>query len=115
MDPGLIDRPTEEMAVEVQRAQIEIPAVTFEMLPGKVGLIQLSDFTRVASKEVREAIEQLRANGMTSLVFDLRRNGGGLLPEAVNVADLFLDSGLDVVSTESRVYRPRTHKTRRRA
>jgi carboxyl-terminal processing protease len=112
MDVGLIDRPSEEMAVTVQRAVIEIPQVQWQLLPGKVGLISLLEFSRVASQEVRAALVELEKQGMESLILDLRGNPGGLLDEAVAVASPFLPKGSVVVRTESRVEPSSTHKTK---
>ncbi len=103
MEPGKIDRPTEDMVREVERATIEIPQVQWQMLPGKVGLISLMEFSRVASQEVREAILKLQEQGMQAIILDLRNNPGGLLDEAVAVASPFLQKGKLVVRTESRV------------
>ncbi len=111
MDAGLIERPTENMAVTIERAQITIPPVHALMLPGGIGLVELTTFSRVASQEITHAIEQLKDEGMRALILDLRGNTGGLLTEARNVGDLFLEPGKVVVSTKSRVYRPRTYKT----
>jgi C-terminal peptidase prc len=113
MDPDLIDRPDESMAVSIERAQIEIPAVHWQMLPGGIGMIELSTFSRVASTELEQAIETMQAQGLTGLILDLRRNGGGLLTEAVAVADLFLDRGLPVVTADYRGEPPQTLGTRR--
>ncbi|MHC4263843.1 MAG: S41 family peptidase, partial [Planctomycetota bacterium] len=115
MDAALIDRPTEDMAVMIERGQIEIPAVHSQMLPGGIGLIELSTFSRVASSELQAAIEVLLADGMEGLILDLRRNGGGLLTEAVNVADLFLPRGEPVVTADYRGEPPQTLFTRRPA
>ncbi len=112
MDAALIDRPTEDMAVTVERGVITIPPVHHAMLPGGVGLVELTTFSRVASQEVAMALQELLQAGATSLVLDLRNNTGGLLDEARNVADLFLPAGKTVVTTESRVRRGRTYKTR---
>ena len=112
MDAALIDRPTEDMAVVVERGVITIPPVHSAMLPGGVGLVELTTFSRVASQEVAAALQELLEAGATSLVLDLRNNTGGLLDEARNVADLFLPAGKTVVTTESRVRRGRTYKTR---
>jgi len=103
MDPGLISRPTEDMVVEIQRAQISVPSTSYQMLPGKIGLVELKSFNRTATTDVGMAIEALLADGMQGLIFDLRFNGGGLLSEARGVADLFLPKGLKVVTTEARV------------
>jgi C-terminal peptidase prc len=103
MDAGLIERPTEAMAVEITRAQIEIPAVSAQLLPGGVGLVDLKEFSRVASSSLRQSLTELKQAGMQALILDLRRNSGGLLGEAVNVASLFLPRGKLVTSTDSRV------------
>ncbi len=114
MDGELIDRPTEEMAVTVERALVEIPAGTWQLLPGGVGLVQLDTFSRVAMEELKGWLPMLRENGMRALVLDLRSNSGGLLDEAREVAELFLDKGNVVVSTEGRGQsRPQVLKTRR--
>jgi C-terminal peptidase prc len=103
MDPSLIDRPTEEMVVAVERAVITIPAVTHELLPGKVGLVHLREFSRVAAEELRAPLESMLDQGMRAVVLDLRGDSGGLLDQAVAVAGLFLPRGSLVVTTESRV------------
>lgn len=101
MDPALIDRPTEEMVVEVERGSITIPAEQHQMLPGKVGMVVLQEFSSVASQELRKPLIEMLDGGMQALVLDLRNNSGGLLDEAVNVAGLFLPKGTLVVSTKS--------------
>ena len=101
MDSALIDRPTEEMVVEVERGSITIPAEQHQMLPGKIGMIVLQEFSQVASRELRGPLEEMLAAGMEGLVLDLRNNSGGLLEEAVNVSALFLPKGTLVVSTKS--------------
>lgn len=103
MDPGKITRPTEDMVVEIERAQISVPSSAHQMLPGGIGLIELKSFSRTATSDIRAAIEDLSAQGMRALVFDLRYNSGGLLSEARGVSDLFLPKGLPVVSTEGRI------------
>ncbi len=113
MDPDLRERPTEDMIVEIERAQIEIPALSDQLLPGNVGLIDLREFSRVTSRELRASIKSMSERGMQALVLDLRRNSGGLLSEARNVADLFLPrGGLKVVSTEGRQGTVETLETR---
>jgi len=102
MDPDLIERPTPDMRVVVTRGLIEIPAVASQMLPGGIGMIELSTFSRVATAELRATIEIMLADGARGLLLDLRQNSGGLLTEARSVADLFLEPGLAVVSTEGR-------------
>ena len=64
----------------------------------------MTSFTRNVSKEVAEAYQELsKDNDLKGLVFDLRGNPGGLLNEAVNTTNLFVDKGLEVVSTKGKV------------
>lgn len=102
MDFGLTDRPTEDMVTVVERGYIEIPALAKQLLPGGIGLVDLREFSRVTSSELRDSIREMLDQGMRALVLDMRRNSGGLLTEAGNVSDLFLPKNLNVVSTESR-------------
>jgi carboxyl-terminal processing protease len=111
MDPSKLDRPTEDMAVVIQRQAITIPTVQSQMLPGKIGLIAMREFSRVASSELREALIELQKQGLQGLILDLRNNPGGLLDEAVAVATPFLPKGSLVVKTESRVDPSASHYT----
>ena len=102
MDPALIERPSEDMALTITREEITIPPVAAQMLPGKVGLVELQSFTRVASEELAKKLHELLDQGMQAVILDLRNDSGGLLTEACNVANLMLPKGKLVVSTESR-------------
>ncbi len=113
MDAGLVDRPTEDMMVEIERASITIPIVQYELLPGDIGMVSLRGFSRVATSELKKALDHLLGQGMTALILDLRGNSGGLLQEAQNVAELFLPKGSLVVMTESRLLETERLKTRR--
>ena len=118
MDPQLIERPTEDMVVEVERAQIAIPSVNRELLPGDIGLVELTSFGSDAAAEVSDAIQALaeesESGKLAGVILDLRNNTGGLLDQAAAVADLFLPPGKLVVSTESRVVQKQSFQTRRR-
>jgi carboxyl-terminal processing protease len=67
-----------------------------------IGYIRISDFTTNTSKEVKQAMESLKGQGADGLVIDLRGNPGGLLSEAINVSNLFIEKGREVVSTKGR-------------
>ena len=67
----------------------------------KIGYIRVSHFTRRTGDELRQALRALRKQDVAGLVLDLRTNPGGLLTTAVEVADLFLESG-EIVSTKGR-------------
>lgn len=115
MDPTLVDRPTEDMVVEIERAQISIPSVHKELLPGDIALVELQSFTRGAAVEIDSALRALTAeskNGkLNGVILDLRNNTGGLLDEAAKVSDLFLPRGKVVVRTESRVQESKVFTT----
>jgi carboxyl-terminal processing protease len=70
------------------------------MIDSETGFIHLNKFSRTAYEEFMQAIEKLNAKGMKKLIFDLRGNGGGILDEAVDIADEFLDSTKLVVFTK---------------
>jgi carboxyl-terminal processing protease len=92
----------EPFDVKLVREVIKPKAATAKM-EGQYGYVRLASFNEKATDEVAMAIQQLRAKNpnMKGLVFDLRNNPGGLLDQAVGVADLFLDGG-EVVSQRGR-------------
>ena len=96
------DKPFE---LSIAREVIQIENIPyFGMLDEQTGYIKLNGFTQNAGKEVRDAFSKLRENkSLKGLVFDLRGNGGGLLHEAVNIANLFVDKDLLIVSTKGRL------------
>jgi carboxyl-terminal processing protease len=93
---------TDPFDLKLVREEITPKDVTSK-LEGDYGYVRLSSFTEKATDDTRAAIEALRAKDphMKGLVFDLRNNPGGLLDQAVGVADIFLDGG-EVVSQRGR-------------
>ncbi|MCK5379780.1 MAG: hypothetical protein KAJ78_10265, partial [Acidobacteria bacterium] len=67
-----------------------------------VGYIRLGEFSNTSTREVREALEDLKGQGMKKLIFDLRNNPGGALDAAIGVSDVFLAKGELIVSTKGR-------------
>ena len=112
-NPDTLDRPTEEMAMNIKRELITIPTVFSEMLPGGIGLVELTQFNEVASREVGKALEGLLEDGARGIILDLRSNPGGLLREARGISDLFLPRNKLVVTTDSRIQEPEELFTRR--
>ncbi|UTW64218.1 S41 family peptidase [bacterium SCSIO 12741] len=98
-------RDGEESTATLARENIKIKDVPYYgMLTDKVGYIKLTGFTETASSEFVAAFKDLKNNqGMESLVFDLRGNGGGLLNEAVNIVNVFVDRGQEVVYTRGKL------------
>ncbi len=90
--------------VEITRSNIMVDNVPYYgMIDDKIGYFQLSGFTVDASKEVRTAVQKLKGMGAQKIIFDLRDNPGGLLHEAVNISNVFVDRGKDIVSTKGKV------------
>ena len=79
------------------------------MLSDRVGYVELNPFSQSSADEVAAAVDSLKGAGMRALVLDLRHNPGGLLDEGIAVADLFLESGQDIVATRGRA--PRSTRT----
>jgi carboxyl-terminal processing protease len=102
-----IKRPSEKdnLTISFKREEVKIPDVPYYgMLDEEVGYIALSSFTKTASQEVQAAFMDLRdKQGMKKLVFDLRGNGGGLLREAINIVNLFVPKGTEIVSTKGKL------------
>ena len=97
--PGVASR----MSFTVARGEIRVHSVRHASMIGDgVGYIDLTIFSDSSAAEVQQAVEKLRAQGMKTLVFDLRANPGGLLEQGIEVADLFLDSGKPIVSVRGR-------------
>jgi len=86
------------------RDTIRVQSVRSRVLESGYGYIRLAQFQERSDRDVQKALEKLAAekSGLKGLVLDLRNNPGGLLTQAVRVADLFLDSGL-IVYTEGRI------------
>ena len=88
---------------EVIRDVIPINSIdTYFMIDQNTGYIRLDRFARNTMKEFREAIQELKLQGMTQLIFDLRGNGGGYLDVAASLADEFLPDGKNIVYTKGR-------------
>lgn len=92
-------RGEDEFTVTITRAAIEIPIADWETV-GDVGYLRLNLFTNNSDEVVRDALNELLADGMRSLIFDLRNNPGGSLDSSVEIASEFLDEGL-ILRTES--------------
>ncbi len=101
----------------LKRAAVEVKAVPFfDMATPDIGYVVLSRFNEKASRETKEAIKQLKERGATKIILDLRGNPGGLLSEAVNVSNLFIDKDKLITSTQSSVDKyNKTYLTKRNA
>jgi carboxyl-terminal processing protease len=106
----------EPIDFEVERAVIELKSVNYYgVIEGTdIGYIRLSRFAEETSNELREAISDLNKQDIAGLIFDLRSNGGGLLTQAVETAELFLNEGSLIVYTRGKNSRSiREHHSQR--
>ncbi len=101
----------EKLEYILERAVIELKSVNyFGTLPNSdIGYVRLSRFAEETSRELREAVTSLNEQNVSSIVFDLRSNGGGLLDQAKEVSELFLDSAREIVYTKGRETYPERH------
>jgi carboxyl-terminal processing protease len=93
---------TQIFSIKRETVQIKNVVNTAIIQPG-VGYILLEDFNASASKEVKNAIVELKKQGMKELVLDLRNNPGGLLTQAIDICNLFLPKGTKIVETRGKV------------
>ncbi len=99
-----VRRGSEEKNFHLTRQTIQMPSVNYwGVLRDSVGYIALEAFRKGAFREVRDALEELRGQGIRSLVLDLRGNGGGAVDECVNIASLFLPRGQHLMSTKGKL------------
>jgi len=90
--------------VKVKRERITISSVPyFGMVTDDIGYIRLTEFTTKASKDVSNALKKLKNEGAKKIILDLRGNPGGLLDEAINVSNIFIPKGLEVVTTRGKL------------
>lgn len=91
------------LAIRIVRDVIQVRQAQGFILEDGIGYVILRQFSRQAQEELVETLDRLEAEGARGVVLDLRRNPGGLLPEGIEVTDLFLDRGQEIVETRSRL------------
>lgn len=94
-----IRRADKELDYNIVRREITTKSVRWEMLPGKIGFITLSQFTMNVDRDFKAAMNDLKKQGATGYIVDLRGNPGGYLTESINIASNFIPKGQVVVST----------------
>ena len=82
------------VTVPIQRQEIEIPSLEWELLQPKVGYVQLRFFSDRTPKEFAQALRSLSTEGASALILDLRGNGGGVVEAAVGVLGELLGKGI---------------------
>jgi carboxyl-terminal processing protease len=102
---------------KIKREKIKLKNVPYYgMVTDDIGMIQLTDFTRNASREVRDALIKLKDSGAKKIILDLRGNPGGLLSESIDISNVFISKGSEIVSTKGKIKDwNRTHKAMNQA
>ena len=102
------------MSFKITRRNIKLPELPFYGIrEGNIGYINLNSFTEGCAKDMRRAFIDLKKQGATSLILDLRGNGGGSEQEAVDILNLWLPKGITVVENRGKVRQAnKEYKTR---
>lgn len=99
------------ITMELERRDVSVDTVEYRMLKPGIGYLSLIEFDDVSCDQMTEAIEELKTQGMRSLVLDLRDNPGGLLTSVVDIADLFLPEGQMIFYMEDKAGNREDHFT----
>ena len=105
----------EPLEFTIVRRSIQMPTIPYYgIMEGQVGYINLSSFSGTPSKDFKNAFLDLKKQGATSLVIDLRNNGGGLLDQAVEIVNFLVPRGKTIVTTKGKIKQAsNTYKTLR--
>ncbi len=101
-----IKRPGEkrERTFNIEREKIEMDPITYAAVTDEgIGYFHFGSFTTRSADRVRETVAELKEKGASSLIMDLRGNGGGILDEAVEIVNLFVPKGEEIVSTKGKL------------
>jgi len=99
-----VERNGKELEFLVKREKIVVPSVPyFGMIDSITGYIRFTSFTQNCSEDVKNALVTLKGSNPEQIILDLRNNPGGLLTEAVDIVNLFVGAGNEVVSTKGKI------------
>lgn len=99
----IVLRDDEELEFTVGKDSIDVPVVEYSLVKdSKIGYISISTFSNSAPKQMENALNELKEEGMESLIIDVRSNTGGYLKSASDIAKLFLEKGKVIYSLESK-------------
>lgn len=98
----------------IERAAVEVDAVPYyKLVNGDIGYIVLSKFNKKTTLQTKGALEDLKSQGATKIILDLRGNPGGLLNEAISIVNLFVPKDEVITTTQSAIPKyNKTYKTR---
>lgn len=94
-------RGRQEVEYEMERAEIQSEVISSSVLEDNIGYVRLFTFSGKSSEKLIQEFKDLQARGCTTFILDLRNNGGGLLDQAVKIADFFMPKG-NIVYTQNK-------------
>ena len=95
----VVQRGEEQKEFEITRETVNTNPITTKMIENNIGYLMLPSFDEGTAENFKTKVQQLINEGATSLIIDLRNNGGGILEESTDIADYFLDKGLKIIET----------------
>jgi len=107
-------RGSQRKSITIQRGIIPVSSVDAAyLISGHIGYIRLNKFSKITYREFMEALEKLKKQGLQKLILDLRGNGGGVLDQAAEVADEFLDGDKLITYTEGKHFPKKEYRCKR--
>lgn len=95
-------RGTETKTMQITRAKVLISHITTKVLENNIGYIAISDFDGGSSDEFKTKYEELSKKGIKKLIIDIRNNGGGIVDEAIDIADMITEKGSTLLVTKDK-------------
>ncbi len=95
----VIERNGERKTFDIVRERINTNPITIEMLENNIGYLKLPSFDEGTADDFEAKVKELQAEGAKKLIIDLRNNGGGIVGEATDIADMLLEKGKTIIST----------------
>lgn len=108
-------RDGKELELTVTRKKITVEHVASQMLDDKIAYIQIDSFDNGVAESFKNQITSLKNDGAKGIILDLRSNGGGIVDEATDIADLFLDNGETILITKGKETEEKITKSKNNA
>lgn len=105
-------RGTQELSFELTRENIKVNPVEGKVLKNNIGYIKFSSFDENTSEEFKNKFEELQKQGIKSLIIDLRNNGGGIVSEALNIADYIIEKDKVILYEVDKNHKEKIEKTK---
>ena len=107
-----ITRDEQKIELEVERKTIKVNHVEGKVLDNNIGYIQISTFDDGCYEEFKEKYNELSSKNIKSLIIDLRNNGGGIVEESINIADMMVDKDKTLLITAAKGGKEETTKSK---